>query len=366
MIGANTGVLFLSLMLGGCFSQVFNQPSRGDDPVLLAEEEGLGDYEPAAPAEAENTEKPDQKYHNYISRLLKSEEAFRTAGDSEFLRRIPDSPESGSVEEAALAVGLVRYFLHLKEPGREFNQADIDLGNNGSPGQGQASVASLEELVVAKGFNFPAALTHNSFLKTYPFQIFLLKALRLGSGQSQEFVYEMRQAIRKNVEAWSRLSKDLDSEEQAEEEPGSTDGGGEPGMAPALPFGGDVFAGDEARLKQAQSLTEQGHYQEAVTLLQSLPEDSLYRAEADNKIREISNLAVQDLRRKAARAFQSARPISDFNTRAAYLKDAKKYLEQALEVFPASDQLRTVRQNLEVINKSLELMHNSHTARTPS
>ena len=65
-------------------------------------------------------------------------------------------------------------------------------------------------------------------------------------------------------------------------------------------------------------------------------------------------MAVQDLRQKAARAFQSSLPVVDIKTKAAYLVEAKNYLEEALKEFPAADHLATVRENLAVITRDLQ------------
>ena len=82
--------------------------------------------------------------------------------------------------------------------------------------------------------------------------------------------------------------------------------------------------------------------------------DEYIGPEAQEKIKEASNLAVQDLRRKAAKAFQSSIPVADRRARSAYLEDARKYLQAALDLYPQADQIPTVQQNLNVINKNLD------------
>jgi hypothetical protein len=62
---------------------------------------------------------------------------------------------------------------------------------------------------------------------------------------------------------------------------------------------------------------------------------------------------VQDLRQKAAQAFQNAMPVADNRAKAVYLKQAKDLLEQALKDYPVADQLDTVRDNLAVITRDL-------------
>ena len=65
-------------------------------------------------------------------------------------------------------------------------------------------------------------------------------------------------------------------------------------------------------------------------------------------------MAVQELRKKAALAFQSAMPVNDPRIRADYLKQAKGFLEEAIKSYPDATQLPTVRDNLSVISRDLE------------
>ena len=348
--------LSLSLVLTGCFSQMVTQGPELEDPVVMQVPDHVPEEVPADEERPATVETKESFYLSYINRLLQPGEPFRTEEDLKVIEQIQSNPVKGSVEEAALAVGLVRGFISSKETQRSFGQSGIEVETD-VPEQ-EEGPESLEKVLADRSFDLSVALVSNPMLKSHSFQMFLLKAVKLSKNQSQEFLAGLRESIRKNSEEWSRLSQDLDSvgepQEGQEADPAGT--AMEAEAAPALPFGEEVFSGDEARIREAQGLTEQGQFREAVDVLRAIPGDSLYLAEAQSKIREISNLAVQNLRRKAARAFQSARPISDHNTRAAYLRDAKKFLEEALEIFPESDQLHTVRQNLNVINKSLELM----------
>ncbi|MCX6130965.1 MAG: hypothetical protein NTX25_18145, partial [Proteobacteria bacterium] len=75
--------------------------------------------------------------------------------------------------------------------------------------------------------------------------------------------------------------------------------------------------------------------------------------QAKEKIKVYSNRAVQDLRQKAAQAFQNAMPVADDRAKLAYLKQAKDLLELALKEYPTADQLDTVRENLAVITRDL-------------
>ncbi|MFW7379354.1 MAG: tetratricopeptide repeat protein [Oligoflexus sp.] len=117
----------------------------------------------------------------------------------------------------------------------------------------------------------------------------------------------------------------------------------------------DLNRGD-ALLRQAQRFAERGDFKQAIQYANRIAKkDPLYPA-ASEKIKTFSNQAVQDLRQKAAQAFQSALPVNDRETRVAYLEQARQYLVQALEEFPEADHLGTVRENLAVISQDLDTL----------
>jgi len=84
-------------------------------------------------------------------------------------------------------------------------------------------------------------------------------------------------------------------------------------------------------------------------MLARIPATSPEFPEAQSQLKTTSNTAVQELRRKAAAAYQNSLPVSDIETRKSYLNEAKKYLETALTDFPAADLKSTVKDNLEKI-----------------
>ena len=115
----------------------------------------------------------------------------------------------------------------------------------------------------------------------------------------------------------------------------------------------DLRQGD-SMLRQANQLAARGEYEGAIDLAARINTNDPYFAIAQEKIKEFSNMAVQTLRQKAAQAFQSSLPVSDRETKAAYLLEAQGYLKEAIDKYPKADQLNTVRENLEVISQDLE------------
>ncbi len=140
-----------------------------------------------------------------------------------------------------------------------------------------------------------------------------------------------------------------------------------PGMEqkPSDPLGPPPFIGpphgdtglplDNATLlAEAEVLADQGDYLAAIRKLDRVSFPSPERSKADLKTKDYSSAAVQELRRKASQAFQTARPAADKPTRLRYLNEAKGYLEDAIKNYPDAPQLGTVRDNLSMIISEIE------------
>lgn len=104
----------------------------------------------------------------------------------------------------------------------------------------------------------------------------------------------------------------------------------------------------------AQRLLDQKNYKEAIQLLKTVEPNDLRYAEAQAKIKKVSSLAIGELRRSAATDFQKALTINDPKAKTLYLKNAQQMLQTAIASFPDAEQIDTVKQNLQVINKNLE------------
>ncbi|MCB9228505.1 MAG: hypothetical protein H6618_02750 [Deltaproteobacteria bacterium] len=348
----------LCLLLNSCFSPLLNQAPSPTEMTEDLEIFTAPASEQDRAGSSEDQESAEKARHlAYASRLLNPSEAFIPGKDEIFLQALSDQPAPGSAAEAALFVGLLRNFLWLREGAEDFNRPVSNAEGAEDPIRHQTGPDSLEQMAQRRQIDLPAALLSNPLLKSASLQTMLLRALRLGRKQSKEFLSGIQNAIRQNMEEWERLNQDLSqSPQENTNSDDSTDSQQSPTYGTtgsALPFDEETISTHETKLKEALALSERRQYPEALTILKTIPQDSLYQAEATDKIREISNLAVQELRHKAAKAFQSASPISDQATRSAYLEEAREHLESALKDFPDSDQLRTVRKNLDMINKAL-------------
>ncbi len=107
-------------------------------------------------------------------------------------------------------------------------------------------------------------------------------------------------------------------------------------------------------LERVQKLMEQNKFLEALTALKGISPDYERYAEVQTKIKDVCNRAVHELRTKAAKAFQSAMPVTDSQVRRKYLLEAQKYLDTAIASFGEAEQIQVVRENLNIVNKNLE------------
>lgn len=318
--------------------------------------------------------------------------ASLTVDDRELITRLVESNEGSFLEEASLVLGLVA--MSLSKPD-EFNQAKLDEPNlvssdlknesdldedrsllsqavkeeelepreepNARGGELEwSSETNLEALLTIAKLDLAQALQTNPYLKSYDIQRLVWKSLQHGNNKlSEGFLNSVRAALKLAAKQWVQFGKDLDAgEESLKRERSSILSADEfeEGVAPALEFLEGDFTDDELKLKEAQALIVQQKYIESIDLLKSIDDKGFFHAAAEEKIVEASNKAVQSYRKKAAKAFQSAIPVADTKARAAYLRDAQKYLSLAIENFPKADQIDTVRQNLEVINRNLETL----------
>ena len=362
--------LFSTCFLGACISQSYDEPTEVIDSGPAVSD---GDIEGA---QTTSEASKNSQLVDFINKF-NQENAIFAPEDEEFLESLAADPQHLSLEETALGLGLVHKWLDIvKRRGPSIEESELpEEGLSGASGRLNKANSpaewpqSLEELLREKQVDFPRALAANAYLKSFHFQQMVLEAIKSGTGQSDNFIVGVKKALKENARVWGQLQKELDGQNKAEVaagQEGEDDAGSqEDEIAPALPFGGNTFVSDEDLLKEAQTLVDQGEHYRAVERLRSMSEGSVFYATSIEKIKEISNEAVQDLRREAAKVFASARPIADRKTRIDLLSEAKGFLEQAIELYPTADQIPTVRENLEVINKSLEVLNNQISQSSP-
>ena len=209
---------------------------------------------------------------------------------------------------------------------------------------------SLQEVATRYNFDILQALNTNPFLNYPRFFATVAKVLAMHVGDG-DFHRDLESLLQSRLE---RFRTDLDALETLLTIPGAQSERTASHVEQEINT--DLFRRGDNTLLEAESLATQGEYQSAIKKIATIGKDSPLLQIAQEKLIEISNKAVHDLRKRAALAFQKAGPITDRNTRAAYLNEAKIYLEQALTLYPQAENLHTVRSNLVIIARDLEKM----------
>jgi hypothetical protein len=208
---------------------------------------------------------------------------------------------------------------------------------------------SLEALALEKQLDLPSALEQNNLLKNFVIYQQVVRALR-NSNNSPEFITKVKDVIDRQASQWTGEGAQalFDSTQGMEDDSEMNSGITRNAVA-------DLRSGDSL-LMEAQSLAAGKKFKDAITKASQVNNRSPLYDTAQEKIITFSTEAVQELRRKAAQAFQNAIPVADIKARTAYLEQAKSHLEDALKNYPQApaDQLSTVRENLAVIARDLE------------
>lgn len=207
---------------------------------------------------------------------------------------------------------------------------------------------SLQEVALRYNFDILQALHTNPFLNYPRFFATVAKVLAVHVGDS-DFHRDLENLLQARLE---RFRTDLDALETLLTVPGAQRESTAAHVEQEIDT--DLFRRGDNILLEAESLATQGEYQSAIKKIATIAKHSPLSQIAQEKRIEISNKAVHDLRKRAALAFQKAGPITDRNTRVAYLNEAKTYLEQALTLYPQAENLQTVRSNLVIIARDLE------------
>ncbi len=114
---------------------------------------------------------------------------------------------------------------------------------------------------------------------------------------------------------------------------------------------------EQTLIKDSIHLSEIGQFESAITKLKSIPAASPQYVYAVDRIRQISSSAANDLRKKAAVEYQSSQGVSDHKIKTNFLERAKKYLQEALDKYPDSDQKKTIVENMNMIDRELKTIH---------
>ncbi|WP_218110332.1 hypothetical protein [Oligoflexus tunisiensis] len=270
----------------------------------------------------------------------------------------------GSMEEAVVILAQLRFLKIQTEQSSKFQSRDLYAEENAATTgtEPTASRPSMEKQFSDLGIDLVSSFHQNQHLKNLP-TLALVKKLLEQTNNSVAFQTGMQTIIDQEAQKWAALQKAVqpESPETPETAAAPAEATAE-SLPPAEPMPaalGEVQTGpadlkrSDAILMQSQRLADKGEFKQAIGFAERIDTRDPFFDQAKEKIKVYSNRAVQDLRQKAAQAFQNAMPVADNRAKAAYLKQAKELLEQALKDYPVADQLDTVRDNLAVITRDL-------------
>lgn len=307
------------------------------------------------------TQPPREELNALLTRLsdqslAASEEDLRAAG------KLHPAPQ-GSLEEAVFITAQLRLLKQELERTGSFQSRDLYPSGSESGSTSKSSL-SLEKFFQELDINLPQTLTQNSSLQDVN-TFKMVQQLQNSTQNSEGFDAQMVALIKQQAQKWPELlttgeaapaesaaASPVEAAGQiAADTPTSTEPNqvGEAGKANAT----DLKRSD-AILLQAQKAADKGDFKQAIEMTSRIDNQDPLSEQAREKTRVFSNRAVQDLRQRAALAFQNALPMSDSRAKEAYLTQAKNLLETALREYPAADQLDTVKENLAVIKRDLD------------
>jgi tetratricopeptide (TPR) repeat protein len=278
----------------------------------------------------------------------------------------------GSMEEAVLILAQLRLLKIQAEQSSKFQSRDLYEEGQQPAAAANPNQPSMERQFRDLDIDLVMSFQQNTHLKNLE-TLAMVKSLLEQTSNSQQFNGGIQAVLDQEAQKWAALQK---TERPVEEQPAPESEVSAPmdssttvttETAPAS-TPADVHTGpadlkrSDSILMQSQRLADKGEFKQAIDFAARIDNRDPFFDQAKEKIKIYSNRAVQDLRQKAAQAFQNAMPVADSRAKAAYLKQAKDLLEQALKDYPVADQLDTVRENLAVITRDLSGIDQDMTA----
>ncbi len=352
-------LIILTFLCTNCIYQTF--PDDYEREKNIIGEEPIDSFEkpdPTRTLEYEEKLPLDEYYHNVIR-----ERYNFTFEDYLKLERINKKKPYSYIDEAIIAAGIFhRLKLFQTQQTSNFGSSsllnDFSLGTNNQDRSIQDN--DIEELERLYGINLIEILDQNRLVNNLHFINLALAALN----SIEEKTYRAQKVfenIKLKLKYWQFVSQKFFPEKETVlppiEDLSEVMGPVEPtGVKPALPFEGSELSQGERLIMEASNLVEQNEYYQAIVLLNKIKQNSPLYSTVLEKKKLISNAGVTDLRKKAAKAFQSAIPVTDHKARTAYLQKAKEYLEEAARLFPDSEHQKSVEENLNIIKKNIEII----------
>lgn len=334
----NTICLLVSL-LSGCVTDRPQVPKRDTTGQLQPKAEGGLQESVASVADSGESEKVQ-----FIQSMAIANAREISPADHRLTTAITNQVDQSALDRAVLTLAGLRLSLQLQTNSQQYEEVDLFKGQDSDSDAEEKNENHTVEWQMKK-YNIDLAkeLQENPLIQSIQVYSLAVKALKKDSSAYRQSILAVCSHKLRNWTKFHQYVSSLPTEnEKADiveiEDPSSV---------------ADVRLAD-LTLVEAERLADRKDYQGAVKLAQDISENNPLSNSAKEKVRAFSNLAVQDLRRKAALAFQNALPVADLRIKQTYLKEAKDYLELALNDYPGAEQLGKIKENLAVISKDLD------------
>ena len=327
----------------------------------------------------------EAEYAAFFARMSSRENDY-TEKDRQILNNMAPNPSGGTVHEAALTVGILRDVLTPVGTNGQFQGVDgalpqINTGKTrttptGADSRRQLQARSLEVRGREKGLDIIAALSSNTYLKSLDIYRMTLDALNIG-GNSPIFLQNTMAVLREEAQHWQDFARIAgvspqplaptnstqmnSAQPQVEDNNVAVTSPSTPSPIPAdlsgensLPTKISEPNSEAARLlAKAQELASKDKIDQAINEAKKVPEGSENYTAARQNIKIWSDRATQDLRKQAAQHFRSSSAAPDASGKRIYLSKARSLLEEAINKYPDSSNLETIKENLDIINQEL-------------
>lgn len=319
----------------------------------------------------------DVEYAAFFSRLVVPENEY-TERDRQILIKIPPSPSGGSIHEAALTIGLLRDVLTpigvatgasgLDSADPAKNLRKNTLTPQGTPSAQSINSRSIELRSQAVGLDLIGAMSSNPYLQGRFVHKMAFESLLLG-GNSPIFSGNLKSALQREGANWRQFAEQLDGKENAfAQEKSLTPGkdGNTPTDSPnvlTLTNPSPAVQTNELALEKsqdavsllakAQEFAAKDQIDRAIVAAKMVPENSDTYQIAQQNIKLWSDRATQDLRKQAAQQYRVGSATPDAAGKKVYLSKARSLLEEAINKYPESSNLETIKDNLEIIDQEL-------------
>lgn len=312
------------------------------------------------PAEAPESAKPAVDSQGLWSRINNMAEPM---AEDDVLKATQLYPaQNNSLEEAIFVVAQMRILQNEIDKRSSFQTQDLHTNQAADYTAG----LSLERTFADLQMDLAAIVASNPHLKNQA-SLTLAKKILAVTKSSDSYRAGLTAAIKQQGAQWPELLVDEvpsatnPAASATTPAPATTPVPPSPEGTPTAPASNLDLMGSDTLLVTAQKLADKRDYKAALEHVAKIKPEDPFHAQAQEKLKQYSNRAVKELRAKAAEAFSNATPLNDSAMKASYLRQAKLFLEQALNDYPAADGLDTVKENLEAVNRGLEASEKTGT-----